>query len=162
MPWTVAHQVPLSIGLSRQEYLSGLPFPSPGDLPNPRRERGSPAVQADSLPTELPGKPSLIQPENHPNPAAHKNFHISSYCFLERVLHPQGQHSQSLSWTPPTSQTDCLDWGQITRDLLPIWAKLFHQLQMLITYPRAVPLHQADLDTRLVPLPTSQMYLQRL
>ena len=42
---------------SRQEYWSGLPFPSPGDLPNPRIEPGSPALQADSLPTELPGKP---------------------------------------------------------------------------------------------------------
>ena len=47
----------LSIRFSRQEYWSGLPFPSPGDLPNPRIEPGSPALQADSLPTELPGKP---------------------------------------------------------------------------------------------------------
>ena len=52
-PWTVAHQAPLSMGLSRQEYWSGLPFPSPGDLSNPGIEPGSPALQADSLPTEL-------------------------------------------------------------------------------------------------------------
>ena len=45
---------------SRQEYWSGLPFPSPGDLPNPEIEPGSPALQADSLPTEPPGKPSGI------------------------------------------------------------------------------------------------------
>ena len=54
-PWTVAHQVPLSMGFPRQEYWSGLPFPSPGDLPDPGIEPGSSALQADSLPFELPG-----------------------------------------------------------------------------------------------------------
>ena len=56
MPWTVAHQAPLSMGFPMQEYWSGLPFPSPGDLPNPGTEPESPAMQADSLPTELQGK----------------------------------------------------------------------------------------------------------
>ena len=56
-PRTVARQAPLSKGLSRQEYWSGLPFPSPGDLPNPGIESGSPALQTDSLPAEPPGKP---------------------------------------------------------------------------------------------------------
>ena len=51
-PWTVAHQAPLSKGFSRQEYWSGLPFPSPGDLPNPEIEPGSPALQAEALPSE--------------------------------------------------------------------------------------------------------------
>ena len=56
-PWTVALQAPLSMGFSRQEYWSGMPFPSPGDLPHPWIELRSPALlQADSLPTELPGK----------------------------------------------------------------------------------------------------------
>ena len=55
-PWTVAHQAPLSMGFSRQEYWSGLPFPSPGDLPNPGVQPGSPALWADSLPSEPPGK----------------------------------------------------------------------------------------------------------
>ena len=54
-PWTVAHQTPLSMGFSRQEYWSGLPFPSPGDLPNPEIEPRSPASQADSLLSESPG-----------------------------------------------------------------------------------------------------------
>ena len=58
--WTVAYQAPLSMGFSRQEYWSGLPFPSPGDLPNPGIEPGSPALQADSLPTELQGSPKSI------------------------------------------------------------------------------------------------------
>ena len=55
-PWTAAHQAPLSIRFSRQGYWNGLPFPSPGDLPNPGIEPRSPALQADSLPTELRGK----------------------------------------------------------------------------------------------------------
>ena len=56
-PWTVAHQAPLSMGFSRQEYWSGLPFTSPGDLPNTGIEPRSPALQADSLLSERPGKP---------------------------------------------------------------------------------------------------------
>ena len=56
-PWTVAYQDPLSMGFSRQEYWSGLPFPSPGDLPDPGIEPRSPALQADALLTELLGKP---------------------------------------------------------------------------------------------------------
>ena len=48
-PWTVARQAPLSVGFFRQEHWSGLPFPSPGDLPDPGIEPGSPALQADSL-----------------------------------------------------------------------------------------------------------------
>ena len=56
-PWTVAYQAPPSMGFSRQERWSGLPFPSPGDLPNPGIEPGSPALQADTLLSEPPGKP---------------------------------------------------------------------------------------------------------
>ena len=55
-PRAVACQA-LSMGFSRQEYWSGLPFPSPGDLPDPGIKTRSPALQADSLPTELRGKP---------------------------------------------------------------------------------------------------------
>ena len=51
-------QAPLSVGFPRQEYRSGLPFPFPGDLPNPGIEPGSPALQADSLLSEPPGKPN--------------------------------------------------------------------------------------------------------
>ena len=56
-PWTVAYQAPLSMRFSRQEYWSGLPFPSPGDLPDPRIEPGSPALESDALTSEPPGKP---------------------------------------------------------------------------------------------------------
>ena len=60
-PWTVAHQAPLSIEFSRQEYWSGLPFPLPGDLPNPGIEPGSPALRADALPSEPPGNPLRVK-----------------------------------------------------------------------------------------------------
>ena len=53
--WTVAYQVPLSMGFFRQEYWSGLPFPSPGELRNPGIEPRSPALQADALSSEPPG-----------------------------------------------------------------------------------------------------------
>ena len=56
-PWKVAYQAPLSMGFSRQEYWSGLLFPSPGNLPNPGIEPRSPALQTDALPSESPGKP---------------------------------------------------------------------------------------------------------
>ena len=59
-PQTVARQAPLSMGFSRQEYWSGLPFPSPGTLPHPSIEPQSPALQADSLLSEPPGKPRRI------------------------------------------------------------------------------------------------------
>ena len=59
-PWTAANQAPLSMGFSRDEYWSRLLFPSPGDLPDPGIEPGSPALQADALPSELPGKPKMI------------------------------------------------------------------------------------------------------
>ena len=55
IPWTVAYQAPPSMEFSRQEYWSGLPLPSPGDLPNPGLEPGSPALREDALPSEPPG-----------------------------------------------------------------------------------------------------------
>ena len=62
-PWTVAHQAPLSVEFSRQEYWARLPFPSPGDLPNPGIKPRSPALRAGALPSEPPG--------NHDQPRQH-------------------------------------------------------------------------------------------
>ena len=56
-PWTEAHQAPPSMGFCRQEYWSGLPFPSPGDLPDPGIELRSPTLQADAVTSAPPGKP---------------------------------------------------------------------------------------------------------
>ena len=72
--WTVAHQAPLSMGFPRPEYWSGWPFPPPGDLPNPWIKPGSPALQADSLLSEPPGRPLRDRrtlpntPPSHPKP----------------------------------------------------------------------------------------------
>ena len=86
-PRTVAHQAPPSMGFSRQEYWSGLLFPSPGDLPDPGIEPGSPAAQADALTSEPSGKSQktfnleiselsinqILRKKEHTNP----NFRIS-------------------------------------------------------------------------------------
>ena len=58
--WTVAYQAPPSMGFSRQEYWSGLPFPSPGDLPDQGIKPGPPALEADALTSEPPGKPNQV------------------------------------------------------------------------------------------------------
>ena len=65
-PWTVAYQASPSMGFSRQEYWSGLPFPLPGDLPDPGIEPGSPALEADALTSEPPGKPKELLKESFP------------------------------------------------------------------------------------------------
>ena len=64
-PWTVAHQIPPSMEFSKQQYWSRLPFPSPGDLPNPEIEPRSPTLQADAFPSEPPGKhaPNIEAPQ---------------------------------------------------------------------------------------------------
>ena len=74
-PRTVAHQAPLSMGFSRQEYWSGLPFPSPGKLLNPEIEPGSPVLQEYSLMTEPPEKP-------HFRSESLKNIYLVFYSFL--------------------------------------------------------------------------------
>ena len=76
-PWTIAYQAPPSMGFSRQECWSGLPFPSPGDLPDPGIKPGSPALQADALPSETPGKP------NKGNKAEVNVFLELSCCFSD-------------------------------------------------------------------------------
>ena len=59
MLWTIARQAPLSVGSTRQEYWSGLPFLPPRDLPNPGIKPRSPALQVDSLPSEPPGESAI-------------------------------------------------------------------------------------------------------
>ena len=86
MPWTVTCQAPLSMGFSRQGYWSGLPFPSPGDLLDSGIEPRSPALQVDSVSTELWGKPHpFLTPINFPSPI-HLFLPIRTLCpsHLER------------------------------------------------------------------------------
>ena len=79
--WTVACQAPLSMGFSKQEYWSGLPCPSPGDLPNPGIEPRSPTLLADSLLAEPQGKP--------------KNIGVGSLSLLQRIF-PNQESNQCL------------------------------------------------------------------
>ena len=79
-PWTGAHQAPPSMEFSRQEYWSGLPFPSPGDLPDPGIEPGSLALQADALPSEPP--PGHITREKHNS----KRYTHSSPIFIAALF----------------------------------------------------------------------------
>ena len=69
-PWTVAYQAPPSMGFSRQQYWSGLPFPSPGGLTDIGIEPGSPTLQADALTSEPPGK------------APSKSMAVNLYAYL--------------------------------------------------------------------------------
>ena len=84
--WAVAHQAPLSVGFSSQEYWSALLFPTSADLADPGIEPGSPELQADSLPTELSGKPlaglfTYICLDSHPlaTPVNDQAVHFSQH-----------------------------------------------------------------------------------
>ena len=92
-PWTVAHQAPPSMGFSRQGCWSGLPFPSPGDPPNPGIEPRSPTSQADALPSEPPGKPA-----EH-----HQDLQKNSVCPAQPFVVVQSLSHVSLSATPRTA-----------------------------------------------------------
>ena len=69
-PWTVAYQAPQSMRFSRQEYWSGLPFPSPGDLPDPGIKPRSPVLESDALTSEPPGKLTRSAGEGNSKPFA--------------------------------------------------------------------------------------------
>ena len=75
-PWTVAHQAPLSMEFSRQEYWSGLPFPPPGYLPNPGIKSVSPELAGRFFTTELPGKPLEIYSALQFSKISRTQFHI--------------------------------------------------------------------------------------
>ena len=98
-PWTVARQAPLSMEFSRQEYWSGLPFPSPADLPNPGIEPRSPELQADALPAELPGKPWCLE----------------EWCQIRSIVGVRvvGGGSIFLSWA---TILDCGTWEAVIED----------------------------------------------
>ena len=103
-PWTVAYQAPLSMDLSRQEYWSGLPFPSPRDLPDPGIKPRSPALQADALPSEPPGKPL----SGH---VTHSRLYVStliSQFVLRSASHPPRPHARSPHLPAAFSVAQCL------------------------------------------------------
>ena len=97
--WTVACLALLSLGFPRQEYCSGLPFPSPEDLSHPRIKPGSPALQADSLPAEPPRKPHLQV--RHLIPSAKVFFQTHSHTFQVDVSSGGHRLAQHISRTGP-------------------------------------------------------------
>ena len=108
-PWTIAYKGPPSMEFSRQEYWSGLPFPSPGDLPNPGIEPRSPALQAVALPSEQPGKP--IGFWAHPN--QHNSSEIDCICQdpMSKYSHTHRSCVRTQTYLlgkPPSSHSD---WG---------------------------------------------------
>ena len=128
--WTVAYQAPPSMGFSRQEYWSGLPLPSPGDLPKPGIEPGSPTLEADALTSEPPGKP---------------NIYIHMYIFVYIVLvsnHVQifcdpTDHSPAGSSVHGTSQVRKLEWAVISFSRRSSWPR--SNLQLLRAQVGSLP-----------------------
>ena len=108
-PWTVARQAPLSMAFPKQESWSGLPFPSPGELPDPGIEPGSPASQADALPTELWPKGAQTRPKT-PLPLSE----ISEISPLVRCLgtdaFPGHTRSRGQCWAQTRSQASACAW----------------------------------------------------
>ena len=109
-PWTVAHQAPLLMGFSRQEYRSGLPFPSPGDLPDPGIELGSPVLQADSLPLRNQG--SLKD--------GHRFFKIFSFLHIFAIYHLSSLYQEVEIVSLLSEPVDCVaclsQWNTINCD----------------------------------------------
>ena len=87
-PWTVAYQAPLSMGFSRKEYWSGLPFPSPGSPPNPGIKPRCPALQPDALPSEPPGKSSVCYCRYYNSEClcAYSCISHSDHCLWAKIL----------------------------------------------------------------------------
>ena len=111
-PWIVARQAPLSMEFSRQEYWSGLPFSSPGDLPYPRIEPVSPEIWEDSLPSEPPRKP-LIFTVFEVKFTKHKMYHFKVYIwwFRRRQWHPTPVLLPGISHGR-RSLMGCSPWGR--------------------------------------------------
>ena len=125
-PWTAAHQAPVSMGFSRQEYWSRLPFPSPGDIPDPGIEPWSPALQTDSLPSEPQCVFSINLRKDY------KMLKIRIFFRLSRLTWSGSpvtawltlQSGKGASWstrwaTWPALLEACLHWGQMM--LLKEW-----------------------------------------
>ena len=93
-PWTVAHHAPLSVGFSRQEYWSGLPFPSPENLPLPGIKPGSPALQADALPSELLVKLFNWRYTKESLISGISLFHFEAFP-LKKLIYHIGQYGKS-------------------------------------------------------------------
>ena len=121
-PWTLAYQAPPSMGFSRQECWSGLPFPSPGDLPDPGIKPRSPTLQADSLPSEPRGKLQRI----HLPMQEVREMQISSLGQEDPLVEEMATLSSILAWKVPwTEQTGGL-WSVGLQRVRHNWSNLAH------------------------------------
>ena len=110
-PWTTADQAPLSMGFSRQEYWSGLPFPSPGDLPNPGIEPRSPALQADSTIWDYFTTSKIILP-----------LSITSFCEKVFILtQSKFKRIDSTVYHIGSPSSCVLDWNKFMNNLYYPW-----------------------------------------
>ena len=109
-PWIVARQAPLSVGFPRQEYWSGLPFPSPGELPKLGIKSASPTLQVDSLPSEPPGKSFYHHTKGGERESAgtatptlyNPRSESESHSVVSDSLQPRGLYS---AWNSPGQNT---------------------------------------------------------
>ena len=104
-PWTVAYQAPPSMEFSRQEYWSGLPFPSPGDLPNQGIEPMSPTLQADVLPSELPGKRLVCVIPYKPNSSKFGASRLKLPCYYRYFCPNVNLFTRMLHFSPSVSSS---------------------------------------------------------
>ena len=137
-PWTAAYQAPTSQRSSRQEYWSGLPFPSPGDLPNPGIEPGSLVLQADALTSEPPGKSIKYSTCQNKETASHVSSLKSSLSYI--LVASQGKPCCLFLWEIiPNSQKNCKNGTKNTcilstqNHLLLIFSHLFYQLSLCLS-----------------------------
>ena len=97
--WTIDHQVPLSVGFPRQEYWSGLPFPSSGDLPNPRIKSVSPALAGGFFTTEPPEKPPIhLVAQSVKNLPTVQEIQVPSLSWEDPLEKEMANHSSILAW----------------------------------------------------------------
>ena len=117
--WTVAYQAPPSMGFSRQEYWRGLPFPSPGDLPDPGIESGSLARQVDALPSEPPGKHLSSGLKGHCE-CTRINYCCSVAKLCPTLCDPMDCSLPSFC-IHGTSQAGILEWFVISFSKINLW-----------------------------------------
>ena len=139
--WTIARQAPLSTGFIRQEYYNRLPFPSPGDLPDPRIEPGSPILQSGSAPSEPPGKPiwsflTFISRVQAQAGSSQTQGFLSRQCLTDRKTHSRYGFAPGVC-SPMVCPAMLLDRTRL-------WTLLISSVQILSEVPSTLSLIQQE------------------
>ena len=143
IPWTVAHQAPLSVEFFKQEYQAGLPFPPPGDLPDPGIEPWSPTLQTDYLPSEPPGRPqaTLCMSQGSLEFLFSPSLTLSSPLFVSFCLLNTSQLPLSPPSSPPHHLLGAPHWlsqrCSASSGLFSVWKPegSFQNTHFISTYP---------------------------